>query len=137
MNNNTTNNNNYNSNGNINGLSSSSHTNPPPLLLPIGGLPPPKQLHEEYTHRLHRNQVAQGHHNFVVGGAHGRYRDFGGTLVEVPEEVVAVRQAALTVLEPITYCWVSSQLKVSSCCNFLVIFTNIPPLPPRPTFLYT
>lgn len=101
------NNNNNNSNGNLNGLSSSSHTNPPPLLLPIGGLPPPKQLHEEYTHRLHRNQVALGHHNFVVGGAHGRYRDFGGTLVEVPEEVVAVRQAALTVLEPITYCWVS------------------------------
>lgn len=119
-NNNTTNNNN--SNGNLNGP------------LPIGGIPPPKQLHEEYTHRLHRNQVAQGHHNFVVGGAHGRYRDFGGTLVEVPEEVVAVRQAALTVLEPITYCWVSSSL-----CNvqhfFFVQFveaTNIPPPPPSP-----
>jgi hypothetical protein len=51
--------------------------------------------------------VAQGHQNFVVGGAHGRYRDYGGTLVEVPEEVYAVRQAALTVLDPITYCWVS------------------------------
>ena len=73
----------------------------------LGGLPPPKQLHEDYSHRLHRNQVAQGHQNFVVGGAHGRYRDYGGTLVEVPEEVYAVRQAALTVLDPITYCWVS------------------------------
>jgi len=72
-----------------------------------GELPPPKQLHAEYSHRLHQNQVAQGHHNFVVGGAHGRYRDYGGTLIEVPEEVFAVRQAALTVLEPITYCWVS------------------------------
>ncbi|KAL3766938.1 hypothetical protein ACHAW5_011157 [Stephanodiscus triporus] len=75
---------------------------PTPLL---GGLPPPKQLHEEYSHRLHRNQVAEGHHNFLVGGVHGRYRDYGGTLVEVPEEVTAVRQAALTVLDPITYCW--------------------------------
>ncbi len=72
-----------------------------------GELPPPKQLHAEYSHRLHQNQVAQGHHNFVVGGSHGRYRDYGGTLIEVPEEVFAVRQAALTVLEPITYCWVS------------------------------
>lgn len=72
-----------------------------------GELPPPKQLHADYSHRLHQNQVAQGHQNFVVGGAHGRYRDYGGTLIEVPEEVFAVRQAALTVLEPITYCWVS------------------------------
>ncbi len=72
-----------------------------------GGLPPPKQLHADYSHQLHKNQVAQGHHNFVVGGAHGRYRDYGGTLVEVPEEVYAVRKAALTVLDPITYCWVS------------------------------
>ena len=72
-----------------------------------GGLPPPKQLHADYSHRLHKNQVAQGHHNFVVGGAHGRYRDYGGTLIEVPEEVYAVRKAALTVLDPITYCWVS------------------------------
>ena len=71
------------------------------------GLPPPRQLYENYSHRLHRNQVAQGHHNFVVGGAHGRYRDYGGTLIEVPEEVYAVRKAALTVLDPITYCWVS------------------------------
>jgi len=69
------------------------------------GLPPPKQLHADYSHRLHKNQVAQGHHNFVVGGAHGRYRDYGGTLVEVPEEVYAVRKAALTVLDPITFCW--------------------------------
>ncbi|KAL7542348.1 hypothetical protein ACHAXR_012537 [Thalassiosira sp. AJA248-18] len=71
----------------------------------IQGLPPPKQLHADYSHRLHKNQVAQGHHNFVVGGAHGRYRDYGGTLIEVPEEVYAVRKAALTVLDPITYCW--------------------------------
>ena len=71
------------------------------------GLPPPRQLYENYSHRLHRNQVAQGHHNFVVGGAHGRYRDYGGELIEVPEEVYAVRKAALTVLDPITYCWVS------------------------------
>mmetsp|Transcript_14964 Transcript_14964/g.35941 ORF Transcript_14964/g.35941 Transcript_14964/m.35941 type:complete len:605 (-) Transcript_14964:147-1961(-) len=69
------------------------------------GLPPPRQLHADYSHRLHRNQVAQGHHNFVVGGAHGRYRDYGGTLIEVPEEVYAVRKAALTVLDPITHCW--------------------------------
>lgn len=71
------------------------------------GLPPPRELHENYSHRLHRNQVAQGHQNFVVGGVHGRYRDYGGTLIEVPEEVYAVRKAALTVLDPITYCWVS------------------------------
>ncbi len=80
----------------------------PGIGLQLGELPPPKQLHAEYSHRLHQNQVAQGHHNFVVGGSHGRYRDYGGTLIEVPEEVFAVRQAALTVLEPITYCWVSS-----------------------------
>ena len=100
----------------------------------LGGLPPPKQLHEDYSHRLHRNQVAQGHQNFVVGGAHGRYRDYGGTLVEVPEEVYAVRQAALTVLDPITYCW------VSCCCCFVVFplsfveritcLTTSPPPPP-------
>ena len=71
------------------------------------GLPPPRELHENYSQRLHRNQVAQGHQNFVVGGVHGRYRDYGGTLIEVPEEVYAVRKAALTVLDPITYCWVS------------------------------
>jgi len=76
-----------------------------PLPPPPQGLPPPKQLHADYYHRLHKNQVAQGHHNFVVGGAHGRYRDYGGTLIEVPEEVYAVRKAALTVLEPITFCW--------------------------------
>mmetsp|Transcript_8784 Transcript_8784/g.16008 ORF Transcript_8784/g.16008 Transcript_8784/m.16008 type:complete len:577 (+) Transcript_8784:123-1853(+) len=69
------------------------------------GLPSPKQLHADYSNRLHKNQVAQGHHNFVVGGAHGRYRDYGGTLIEVPEEVYAVRKAALTVLDPITFCW--------------------------------
>lgn len=77
------------------------HQLPPPPQ----GLPPPRQLHADYSHRLHRNQVAQGHHNFVVGGAHGRYRDYGGTLIEVPEEVYAVRKAALKVLEPITFCW--------------------------------
>ena len=85
------------------------------LQLQPGELPPPKQLHAEYSHRLHQNQVAQGHHNFVVGGAHGRYRDYGGTLIEVPEEVFAVRQAALTVLEPITYCWVSSISSMVVC----------------------
>jgi len=69
------------------------------------GLPPPRELHENYSHRLHRNSLAQGHQNFVVGGVHGRYRDYGGTLIEVPEEVYAVRKAALTVLDPITYCW--------------------------------
>lgn len=91
------------------------------LQLQPGELPPPKQLHAEYSHRLHQNQVAQGHHNFVVGGAHGRYRDYGGTLIEVPEEVFAVRQAALTVLEPITYCWVSSISSMVVCflCSFL------------------
>jgi len=78
------------------------------------GLPPPRELHENYSHRLHRNQVAQGHQNFVVGGVHGRYRDYGGTLIEVPEEVYAVRKAALTVLDPITYCWVSFILLIRS-----------------------
>ena len=77
---------------------------------PQPGLPNPKQLHADYSHRLHKNQVAQGHRDFVVGGAHGRYRDYGGTLIEVPEEVYAVRKAALTVLDPITYCWVSVHL---------------------------
>ena len=70
-------------------------------------LPSPRQLHEDYSHRLHRNQVAGGRRNFVVGGAMGRYRDYEGELVEVPEEVRAVRTAALTVLRPLTYCWVS------------------------------
>ena len=70
-------------------------------------LPSPRQLHEDYSHRLHRNQVAGGRRNFVVGGAMGRYRDYEGELVEVPEEVRAVRTAALTVLWPLTYCWVS------------------------------
>ena len=81
---------------------------------PQPGLPNPKQLHADYSHRLHKNQVAQGHRDFVVGGAHGRYRDYGGTLIEVPEEVYAVRKAALTVLDPITYCWVSVHTSLRS-----------------------
>ncbi|KAL7546906.1 hypothetical protein ACHAWF_010233 [Thalassiosira exigua] len=88
--------------------SSSSHPHalpPPHRPLHAHGVPPPRQLHADYSHRLHRNQVEQGRNNFVVGGAHGRYRDYGGTLIEVPEEVYAVRKAALTVLDPITYCW--------------------------------
>jgi hypothetical protein len=99
----------------------------------LGGLPPPKQLHEDYSHRLHRNQLAQGHQNFVVGGAHGRYRDYGGTLVEVPEEVYAVRQAALTVLDPITYCWVSLLLR--RFCFFVRNYVSYyrPPLSPPPS----
>jgi len=77
-----------------------------------GGLPrpqdlsPPGQLHAADC----RNQLEQGHSNFAPGGSHDRYRDYGGTLVEVPEEIYAVRKAALTVLDPITSCWVSSFL---------------------------
>lgn len=42
------------------------------------------------------------------GITHGRFiRGENGALVEVSEEVYAVRKAALTVLDPITYCWVS------------------------------
>ena len=102
------------------------------------GLPPPRQLYENYSHRLHRNQVAQGHHNFVVGGAHGRYRDYGGTLIEVPEEVYAVRKAALTVLDPITYCWVSllfSKWHIS-CLN-CVVPSLIRPLNSAPSPCFT
>jgi hypothetical protein len=72
------------------------------------GLPSPEQLHADYSYRLHRAHVRAGHRNIVVGGTHGRYRDFNGTLVEVPEEVFAVRKAALTVFYPLTFCWVSS-----------------------------
>ena len=71
------------------------------------GLPSPEQLHADYSYRLHRAHVRAGHRNIVVGGTHGRYRDFNGTLIEVPEEVFAVRKAALTVFYPLTFCWVS------------------------------
>mmetsp|Transcript_14613 Transcript_14613/g.22537 ORF Transcript_14613/g.22537 Transcript_14613/m.22537 type:complete len:557 (+) Transcript_14613:158-1828(+) len=69
------------------------------------GLPSPEQLHADYSYRLHRAHVRAGHRNIVVGGTHGRYRDFNGTLIEVPEEVFAVRKAALTVFYPLTFCW--------------------------------
>ena len=88
------------------------------------GFPPPRELHENYSHRLHRNNLAQGHQNFVVGGVHGRYRDYGGTLIEVPEEVYAVRKAALTVLDPITNCWVSFLLIFISVHLVLILSTN-------------
>jgi hypothetical protein len=97
----------YNSNNSPGGGGLQPQPPPPQQQQQQHGFPSPKQLHADYSHRLHKNQVARGHHNFVVGGAHGRYRDYGGTLIEVPEEVYAVRKAALTVLEPITYCWVS------------------------------
>lgn len=71
------------------------------------GLPSPEQLHADYSYRLHRAHVQAGHRNIVVGGTHGRYRDFNGTLIEVPEEVFAVRKSALTVFYPLTFCWVS------------------------------
>lgn len=71
------------------------------------GLPSPEQLHANYSYRLHRAHVRAGHRNIVVGGTHGRYRDFNGTLIEVPEEVAAVRKSALTVFYPLTFCWVS------------------------------
>ena len=70
-------------------------------------LPSPEQLHADYSYRLHRAHVRAGHRNIVVGGTHGRYRDFNGTLIEVPEEVAAVREKALTVFYPLTFCWVS------------------------------
>jgi len=69
-------------------------------------LPPPQQLHADYREQLYKNQLESGHTGpFVVGGTHGRFRGNGGTLIEVSEEVYAVRKAALTVLDPITYCW--------------------------------
>ena len=80
----------------------------------IGGLqpptlPPPQQLHANYREQLYKNRLDAGHTGpFVVGGTHGRFRGNGGALIEVSEEVYAVRKAALTVLDPITYCWVSS-----------------------------
>mmetsp|Transcript_24255 Transcript_24255/g.34713 ORF Transcript_24255/g.34713 Transcript_24255/m.34713 type:complete len:558 (+) Transcript_24255:215-1888(+) len=69
------------------------------------GLPSPEQLHADYSYRLHRAHVRAGHRNIVVGGTHGRYRDFNGTLIEVPEEVFAVRKSALAVFYPLTFCW--------------------------------
>ncbi len=78
------------------------------------GLPSPEQLHAEYSYRLHRAHVRAGHRNIVVGGTHGRYRDFNGTLIEVPEEVFAVRKSALTVFYPLTFCWVSFFMMLST-----------------------
>ena len=77
------------------------------------GLPSPEQLHADYSYRLHRAHVRAGHRNIVVGGTHGRYRDFNGTLIEVPEEVFAVRKSALTVFYPLTFCWVSVFMMLS------------------------
>jgi hypothetical protein len=79
-----------------------------------GGLPSPEQLHADYSYRLHRAHVRAGHRNIVVGGTHGRYRDYNGTLIEVPEEVFAVRKKALLVFYPLTFCWVSDCLFVVS-----------------------
>lgn len=78
------------------------------------GLPSPEQLHADYSYRLHRAHVRAGHRNIVVGGTHGRYRDFNGTLIEVPEEVFAVRKSALAVFYPLTFCWVSFFMMLSS-----------------------
>lgn len=78
------------------------------VILATSELPSPEELHADYSYRLHRAHVRAGHRNIVVGGTHGRYRDYNGTLVEVPEEVFAVRKAALTVFYPLTFSWVSS-----------------------------
>ena len=80
-----------------------------------GGPLSPEQLHAEYSHRLHQAHVRAGHRNIVVGGTHGRYRDFNGTLIEVPMEVFAVRKKALEVFYPLTFCW------VRECCLFMFI----------------
>lgn len=79
-------------------------------MLPPPSPHPPQHLHPGYSDRYYRNQLADPGNTgaFVVGGSQ-RYRgnNNGVMLVEVSEEVYAVRKAALTVLDPITYCWVS------------------------------
>ena len=68
---------------------------------------PSHQLQADYTGSLHKNRLVAGDNAVVVGGKLNQLRENGGTLIEVSEEVYAVRKAALTVLDPITYCWVS------------------------------
>lgn len=89
-------------------------------------LPPPQQLHADYREQLYKNQLESGHTGpFVVGGTHGRFRGNGGTLIEVSEEVYAVRKAALTVLDPITYCWVRFFLYIDGYLSFFSTFNSI------------
>ena len=103
---------------------SQQHQQTPPLNSSTAGGGPlsPEQLHAEYSHRLHQAHVRAGHRNIVVGGTHGRYRDFNGTLIEVPMEVFAVRKKALEVFYPLTFCWVR-MLSLFLCCLLLVYFS--------------
>ena len=87
-------------------------------VITASGQPPPEQLHADYSYRLHRAHIRAGHRNVVIGGTHGRYRDFNGTLIEVPEEVFAVRKRALTVFYPLTFCWVSAACVGASYVTF-------------------
>eukprot|EP00804_Cyclotella_cryptica_P006495 CCRYP_012781-RA/>CCRYP_012781-RA protein AED:0.02 eAED:0.02 QI:2/1/1/1/0.5/0.66/3/597/569 len=71
-------------------------------------IPSPQPMHNEYRDQLHRNRLVVSVNPGLdsAGRTHGRFiRGENGTLVEVSEEVYAVRKAALSVLDPITYCW--------------------------------
>lgn len=69
----------------------------------------PQHTHNDYNN-MQRNLHSPATSNNALDSAtrtHGRFiRTDDGALIEVSEEVYAVRQAALAVLDPITYCWV-------------------------------
>lgn len=81
----------------------------------------PSPQHNEYG-TSHRRQSPGS--PALESRTHGRFiRTENGALVEVSEEVYAVRRAALAVLDPITYCWVRLLffIVVFTCFSFLHI----------------
>lgn len=79
-------------------------------------MPSPQHMHNDYMQRHSPANPALD----TASRTHGRIiRTDNGALVEVSEEVYAVRKAALAVLDPITYCWVSI-----NTFTWLILYSN-------------
>lgn len=85
--------------------------------------------HQQQQHNMHEYPTPRQRHSPATNNpalettarTHGRFiRTDNGALVEVSEEVYAVRKAALAVLDPITYCWVRKSLFVCAQPSLIV-----------------
>jgi hypothetical protein len=90
----------------------------PPGMMPMHNtsqMPSPQQMQHDYQMQRQRHSPANPALESTAR-THGRFiRTDNGALVEVSEEVYAVRKAALAVLDPITYCWVSIVFTHKTC----------------------
>eukprot|EP00956_Cyclotella_meneghiniana_P014629 scaffold22033_cov39-Cyclotella_meneghiniana.AAC.2 len=102
---------------------------PGPLPVQPSFVVPPRSSPQHHVHNDYNNRHSPATGNNALDSAprtHGRFiRTDDGALIEVSEEVYAVRQAALAVLDPITYCWVRAMVTFIMPYKLLICFEAI------------